>query len=98
MLINWSRYAHADILDILTYFASKEDRETGQAIVDKLFASTRRLESFPFSGKQGRIEGTRELVIRTIPYVLIYRIVSSDIVEIARIFHTSKSFPDSLAE
>ena len=98
MLINWSKYAHADILETLTYFASIEDRETGQEIVDKLFASTNILESFPFSGKQGRIEGTRELVIPKLPYILIYRIISSDVVEIARVFHTSKSFPGSLTE
>lgn len=36
MLIRWAESAHADLLDILTYFASIHEIETGQQIVDKL--------------------------------------------------------------
>jgi toxin ParE1/3/4 len=44
-------------------------------------------------GRLGRVEGTRELVIANTPYILIYRI-NLESVEILRVFHTSKSYPD----
>ncbi len=44
-------------------------------------------------GKSGRVEGTRELIISNSPYILIYR-VKEESVEILRILHTSKRYPE----
>lgn len=50
------------------------------------------LEKFPFSGREGRVEGTRELVVPGLPYILPYRIEGEDI-QIASVIHTSRKWP-----
>ena len=95
MLILWSLHARQDLLEILAYFTSLEDVETGKSIVSRIILSVDRLAEYPLSGRQGRIAGTREILVRTLPYLLVYR-NSPQSVEIARVFHTSKLFPESL--
>ena len=51
------------------------------------------LENYPFMGKSGRVDGTRELIISNSPYMIIYR-VKEETVEILRILHTSKRYPE----
>ena len=46
----------------------------------------------PFRGRLGREEGTRELVISRLPYIVIYR-VKDDAVEILYIYHGAQHRP-----
>ncbi|MDR2892698.1 MAG: type II toxin-antitoxin system RelE/ParE family toxin [Deltaproteobacteria bacterium] len=92
MFVEWSRSADADLIEILAYFVSIDDMETGQRIVDRLFTATERLESFPLSGKAGRVLETRELILAELPYVLIYRIKGA-VVQIVNVIHTSRQYP-----
>jgi toxin ParE1/3/4 len=50
------------------------------------------LESFPNRGRNGRIGGTRELVLAPLPYIVVYR-VTTDSVEIIRIYHSAQNWP-----
>lgn len=47
------------------------------------------LEHFPERGRRGVIEGTRELVVRGAPYVIVYS-VAGDTIFVARVRHTSQ--------
>jgi toxin ParE1/3/4 len=49
----------------------------------------------PKLGAPGRIPGTRELVIPKTPYIVPYRVRGTKI-EIARVYHTSRRWPDRL--
>jgi toxin ParE1/3/4 len=51
------------------------------------------LELFPYSGRQGIIPGTYELVVPKLPYIVVYRVAEH--VEIVSIFHTSTDEPRS---
>jgi toxin ParE1/3/4 len=44
------------------------------------------LRSTPNRGRAGRAEGTRELVLPRLPYIVVYRVTESD-VEILHIYH-----------
>lgn len=44
-------------------------------------------------GRPGRISGTRELVVTKFPYILPYR-VRNNAVEILRVFHTARKWPE----
>jgi len=48
-------------------------------------------------GRDGRVEGTRELVVSGLPYIVVYRITGSD-VHIVGIQHTSRLWPESFEE
>jgi toxin ParE1/3/4 len=60
----------------------------------QLTSAVKGLKDFPHSGRVGQVEGTRELVVAGVPYMVIYR-VASDCVEILRAFHTSRAYPES---
>ena len=54
------------------------------------------LAVFPLSGRPGRVEGTRELVVARAPYIVAYRIVEDDL-EIAAIIHAARRWPDRVS-
>jgi len=98
MLIEWAESADNDLAAILDFFIRREDDATGKRIVSRLIRSVSILEAQPLAGKPGRIDGTRELVPRKLPYVLVYQVPLPDLVEIVRVIHTSRLFPESLFE
>jgi plasmid stabilization system protein ParE len=72
------------------------DDAAGKAVVSRLIKSVSLLRSHPLSGRIGRIAGTRELFPRNLSYVLVYHIPSPAMVEIVRVIHTSRLFPETL--
>ena len=62
--------------------------ETGE----RLFASIDALERHPEMGREGRVAGTRELVVP--PYVVAYSL-TGDVIEILAILHGARKWPDS---
>ena len=51
------------------------------------------LPTWPHRGRPGRWPGTRELIIPGTPYIVPYR-VKGDLVEILRILHGARRWPD----
>jgi plasmid stabilization system protein ParE len=47
------------------------------------------------SGRLGRIEGTRELVVPGLPYIILYS-VAEDAILISAVIHTSRKWPKKL--
>jgi toxin ParE1/3/4 len=47
----------------------------------------------PHRGRPGRWPGTRELVIPRTPYIVPYR-VQGDLIEILRVFHGARRWPE----
>jgi toxin ParE1/3/4 len=60
----------------------------GDAIAD----SVSRLADFPESGRNGRVPGTRELVVSDTPYVVVYRIEAASVV-VLRVLHNAQRWP-----
>lgn len=50
------------------------------------------LLSFPHIGRLGKKQGTRELVLAPLPYLMVYRI-AGDVIHIARILHGAQKWP-----
>ena len=98
MLIRWSLAADNDLAEILAYFISIAEEESGKSVVSQLIKSASRLAQYPLSGRPGRLQGTREIILRKLPYILVYRIVSSELVEISRALHTSRLWPNIFDE
>ena len=71
-----------------------QNPQAAKRVFERVVGSIKRLEIFPDSGRQGQIEGTRELIVSGLPYIVIYRI-SNETVQILRIFHTSQDWPQS---
>jgi addiction module RelE/StbE family toxin len=55
--------------------------------------SVRRLVDHPQSGRPGRVEGTRELVVPGTPYVIVYRVEADQIIVVLRVLHGAQRWP-----
>jgi toxin ParE1/3/4 len=91
MEIRWSPEAAADFAAVVEYI-HKENPSAGDRVAHLVYDSAGSLESFPNRGRRGRIEGTRELVLAPLPFILIYR-VKPEAVEIVRVLHGFQRWP-----
>ncbi|SHN64450.1 type II toxin-antitoxin system RelE/ParE family toxin [Desulfovibrio litoralis] len=90
MSISWAKSAQNDLLEIVNYLISQEDQKTAENIAKRIFKATDILVSFPLSGKLGKINGTRELYLRDLPYFIVYKVKEDRQAIIVRIIHTSR--------
>jgi toxin ParE1/3/4 len=80
MQLRWSPAAVEDLFRIIEYIR-QENSPAAQRIAKTIYESAGSLKSFPNKGRAGRVEGTRELPLPPLPFVVVYRI-RKDIVEI----------------
>jgi toxin ParE1/3/4 len=96
MRLEWSAYALADRSAIFDYIEA--DRPRAAAAVDeRVREQVEVLARFPQNGRNGRTEGTRELVISRTPYIVAYR-VTGNTVRVLRVLHGSRRWPDDMSE
>jgi len=94
MRVRWTRPALADIAEIHDYIAA-ENPFAANSVVRRIRQEAGSLDEHPMIGRPGRVSGTRELVLRQLPYVLAYR-NGKDAVDILAVIHTSRRWPDRL--
>jgi addiction module RelE/StbE family toxin len=78
-------------------FIEQDDPRAAVAVDERIATQVRVLSQFPEGGRPGRVEGTRELVIRRTPYIAAYR-VGKDCVRILRILHSAQLWPGELKD
>ena len=94
MRVRWLRRALKNLDDEAEYIA-RDDPAAAARTVQRIAIAVDQLAIYPASGRIGRVPGTRELVITGTPYIVPYR-VRSDAVEILRVFHAARKWPDKL--
>jgi addiction module RelE/StbE family toxin len=93
MRVRWTADAADDLERISDYIA--EDRPvTARRIALDIIRSVDALGTSPNRGRQGRAEGTRELVLAPLPFVAVYE-VHDDEVQILRLLHGAQKWPAS---
>jgi toxin ParE1/3/4 len=96
MHLEWSVLALADRQAIFDYIEADSPR-AAVAVDLRIEMTTGRLVQFPETGRIGRVDGTRELVINRTPYIAAYRTVG-DVVLILRVLHGAQQWPEDIAE
>jgi len=96
MEVRWLDDALADVTEIYRYIPADDPRAAGR-VVERIQAAVRALADLPHRGRPGRWPGTRELIIPGTPYVVPYR-VKGDLVEILRVFHAARRWPEAPVE
>jgi toxin ParE1/3/4 len=91
MKLRWLR-SGSESLRRQVKFIADENPAAAARVRHKIRTTVLRLVDFPQSGCTGQGPGTRELVVTGLPYVVVYR-VTSNAVEIFRVFHTSLNWP-----
>lgn len=94
MRIRWTPAAFRDLRDISSYIERQRSIPAANRICRFIYDSAQTLARFPERGRIGFDEGTRELVItKARSYIVVYRIVLPDSVEILRIWHGAQRRP-----
>jgi toxin ParE1/3/4 len=94
--VEWSIFARTDRDAIFDYIEA-DSPQAAVAVDERIRAQVEGLVQFPESGRTGRVEGTRELVILRTPYIAAYRI-TGEIVRILRVLHGAQQWPEDMPE
>jgi toxin ParE1/3/4 len=91
MELRWTEEAAADLERIADYLF---EHTPGRAprLVRALYDAPSTLLTFPHRGRPGKKEGTRELVMSSLPYVVVYA-VREETVFVVRILHGAQQWP-----
>lgn len=92
MRVKWLRRALAD-LDEVEAFIAQDNPSAASEVVARIVRTVTLLKDRPGIGRPGRVPGTKELVVSETPYIVPYR-VTNDTVQVLRIYHTSRKWPD----
>ena len=91
MRIRWRITAVSDLAKIYDYIAN-DNPVAALSVTERVSRAVDHLGSFPESGRQGRAEGTREVVVSGLPYVVVYT-VEEDFVDVIAVFHAAQDRP-----
>jgi toxin ParE1/3/4 len=90
MRIRWTLTAAADLQNIYDYLKEHEPHLARPTVIE-IQKSARSLKKFPHRGRNGREEGTRELLHRRLPHIIAYRVNEKHAsVEILHIWHPAQ--------
>ncbi len=75
-------------------YIAQDSPAAAARVIARIFAATDGLAAHPLMGRQGRVTGTRELVIPRTSYIVAYR-VRGDVVEVLALQHAAQQWPES---
>jgi len=90
MRIRWTEDAAGDLQRICDFIANDRP-ESARRVAETIVHSVGALDTFPERGRRGRVEGTRELVLPSLPFVVIYEVLEE--VQVLRILHGAQQWP-----
>ena len=96
MRLEWSVLAQTDRDAIFDYIEA-DSPQAAIAVDNRIRVQVESLADFPESGRPGRVEGTRELVIHRTPYIAAYRI-AGETVRILRVLQGAQQWPEDMSE
>ena len=91
MEIIWRRAALND-LEAIREFIAQDNPRAATRIFAAIKAAIDPLADHPNLGRPGRVEGTRELIVAYLPYIVVYR-VAEGVVRVLAVIHTSRQWP-----
>ena len=92
MLVRWLTPAKKDMLQLVDWYEHNAP-EALSAVAQGIWDAAQSLDRLPYRGRPGLVDGTRELLISKLPYMLVY-VVQGDEVSILRLLHQHQNWPD----
>lgn len=92
LTIRWLRSATRTRFEQLDFIAA-ENPHAAVRLDEEIERQIDLLTQYPRMGREGRVKGTRELVLARTPFLAIYR-VKGRRVEILRILHGAQQWPE----
>jgi len=86
------RDSYAEDLERIAEHIARDKPGAALAMWDEIESQVERLKNFPNSGRPGRLEGTRELVVPRTAFIVVYRVAKTH-VELIRVLHGAQQWP-----
>jgi toxin ParE1/3/4 len=94
--LQWTEPATQDLDKIEEYISRENSPTVAINIVLRVIETVEFvLPAHPRAGRLGRVTGTRELVIEGVPFIIIYRQVGSDQLQVIRVLHDAQQWPSA---
>ena len=93
-MIEWTEQAVRHLDQAHDYIASANSEDVARRITLRIVASIQQLDAFPMSGRPGRVQGTRELVVSNTPFIAAYAISRRSVIILA-LYHGAQRWPDA---
>jgi addiction module RelE/StbE family toxin len=93
MRVEWSQPAVADLQRISGYIEQDRSLETANRVSRVIYDGVQSLRTMPYRGRPGRVNETRELVVRTLPYIVVYQVFDERVL-ILNIVHGAQRWPN----
>jgi toxin ParE1/3/4 len=92
MRVRWTTPAREQFVSAFEYIA-EENRRAAARAANQIWESTQLLARHPLAGREGRVAGTRELVVSGTPFIVAYRIEKKE-VRILAVLHAAREWPE----
>lgn len=96
MRLVFTEPAASDLDDIIGYIAL-DNPAAAERVYRAIVTAAERLQDFPKIGHTGRLPGTRELPVVSLPYIIVYEI-GGGTVTILAVFHGARDLARALRE
>jgi len=90
--LKWTERALRQLIHAQDYIA-RDNPAAAQAVAQRIADASRLLPVQPWIGRPGRIDGTREWVVKQTPYLLVYAI-EDDALQIVGVIHSKQRWPE----
>jgi toxin ParE1/3/4 len=94
LTLHWTPIAIAH-LHAAYEFVANDSEPAADSLVERIFSAVEQLTQYPQMGRDGRVKGTRELVIAGTPYVVAYH-VRRNRIDVLAVFHGARKWPEEL--
>lgn len=88
----WFHRAVSSLRQIGDYIAV-DSPKSAHSVLLRIKATADLLAETPYIGRPGRVEGTRELVVPDLPYILPYLVREQEVI-ILHVLHASRKWPE----
>ena len=96
MQLQWTEPATQDLDKIEEYISRENSPIVAIDVVLRVIETVETiLPAHPRAGRIGRVTDTRELVVEGVPFIVIYRQVSSDQLQVIRVLHDAQQWPSA---
>ena len=82
-------------LEELRLHVEADNSRAAKDTILRILSTVKRLPKHPRLGRPGRVEGTRELVVPTVPYLVAYQL-HGETITLLRVLHASRQWPTQL--
>lgn len=94
MKVRWLPRALSSLQTVVAHI-SEDNPIAAAKLASEVYELVDRLEFMPLLGRNGRIPGSRELVVPGGRYILVYQVVETE-VHVLAVRHTSRKWPKRL--